>query len=271
MRVFRLLLNFYLDASIHVALAVYALVRVTYLKFSIADTKNMGFVIFLCTLVMYNFIKYGSRARAYIILKNTYEKWIQAISFTALGAALVLMAGFSVWQWLYLAILGVISLGYIIPFTNKGKSFRSYGIFKIHMVALVWACTTVLLPFTEYPELVTRDVFIECIQRFVFVLVIILPFEVRDLDIDGPYLVTLPRLVGIRNMKVLGGVLLIFFVIVEFLRSYLSWQVFGISVFVAILCGFFLWRTREIQSQYYSAFWVESVPLFWWTLLYAIL
>ncbi len=231
----------------------------------------MSFVIFLCTLVMYNFIKYGSRAKAYIILKNTYEKWIQALSFMALGAALVFMAAFSIQQWLYLMILGVISLGYIIPFTNKGKSFRSYGIFKIHMVALVWACTTVLLPFSEYPELLTRDIFIECIQRFVFVLVAILPFEVRDLDIDGPYLITLPRLVGIRNTKVLGGVLLMVFVGLEFFRSYLSWEIFGTSILVALVYGFFLWRTREVQSHYYSALWVESVPLFWWGLLYATL
>ena len=84
----RKLLDFYLDASIHVALAVTALVLVTYLFLNIpVENPLLGFS-FFSSIVCYNFIKYGVEAKKYLIVSKTYHKRIQTFSFLSFFPAI---------------------------------------------------------------------------------------------------------------------------------------------------------------------------------------
>src|SRR5690606_9313982 len=59
MNVFKNIFDFYLNASIHVALAVLSLAGVSFLLMdAIPDFKLLGFI-FFSVIVCYNFIKYG--------------------------------------------------------------------------------------------------------------------------------------------------------------------------------------------------------------------
>jgi hypothetical protein len=60
---FKKIIDFYLRSSIHVALSVYALVRMTHFMFNISVDKPMALV-FWGTIVGYNFVKYDALARA---------------------------------------------------------------------------------------------------------------------------------------------------------------------------------------------------------------
>ncbi|MDG2074242.1 MAG: hypothetical protein P8J28_06675, partial [Polaribacter sp.] len=94
----------------------------------------------------------------------------------------------------------------------------------------------------------------------------ILPFDIRDIKYDVISLQTIPRKIGIQNTKKLGFVLLLFALVIEFL---ISAQTTSKNIFLgfSLLPMLFLMRAKENQSKYYSSFWVESLPIFWWILL----
>ena len=63
MKYFKNLLDFYIESSLHVALAVYALIRITFLKLNISYDESVAYFGFFGTIVGYNFIKYDELAR----------------------------------------------------------------------------------------------------------------------------------------------------------------------------------------------------------------
>jgi len=99
-----------------------------------------------------------------------------------------------------------------------------------------------------------------------FVLVLIFPFEIRDMHLDIKDIKTLPQKIGVKKTKKVGFVLLLFSLTLEFLltASLSHKNIFLIICFILLL---FLMRSTQNQSKYYSSFWVESLPVLWWILL----
>ena len=63
MRILQSLFNFYLQSSLHVAFAVYALLQMTQHMFDIQNDSASGYFAFFGTIVGYNFVKYDALAR----------------------------------------------------------------------------------------------------------------------------------------------------------------------------------------------------------------
>ncbi|MDX1316928.1 MAG: hypothetical protein R3262_05250, partial [Xanthomarina gelatinilytica] len=104
-------------------------------------------------------------------------------------------------------------------------------------------------------------------QRFVFVTVLMFPFEIRDLNYDSLKLATIPQQIGIKNTKIVGVLLLMLFFLLEFLKPQLSVEhtvSMLITMFVTLM--FLIFANRN-QGRYYSSFWVEGIPLVWLLLL----
>ena len=144
------------------------------------------------------------------------------------------------------------------------------------MVALCWVGVTVVLPIINAEIAITSDFYLKCIQRFILIFVLILIFEIIDLKTDDPNLQTVPQQIGVKRTKVLGYILLIIFSALELLNSnfngnlnfqFLTLQLQLIFV-IAIVITFFLFFANENKSKYYTSFWVESIPIFWWLLLF---
>ena len=85
MRHIKYLFDFYIQSSLHVALAVFALVRITYLKLNIPYDESVAFFAFFGTIVGYNFIKYDELAR---IKKIKLTKTFKAIIFLSILSTL---------------------------------------------------------------------------------------------------------------------------------------------------------------------------------------
>src|SRR5690606_35154402 len=216
------LFDFYLDASIHTAVSVFALIEITGIFFGINKDHHFAYLVFFGTIVCYNFVKYGVEAKKYILVANTYHRYIQLISFIAGGCALYHAFYISVTSWIGIAVLLALTGLYAIPLLPHAKNSRGLGGLKIFVVALVWAGTTVVLPVVSAYKSVDLDVWIEAAQRFILVLLLMVPFEIRDLEYDDPELRTLPQRYGIFNTKIMGwaGTLLFFFL--TFLKSEVS-------------------------------------------------
>ncbi|MFA9186581.1 hypothetical protein AAGV33_00525 [Flavobacterium sp. FBOR7N2.3] len=263
------LFDFYLKSSIHVALSVYALVRMTQFMFGIPYDEPIALFAFFGTIVGYNFVKYDALARAKKRMMRNELKMIAVLSFFSfLAVGFYFFKLQLITQLVAVGVL-ILTLLYTLPFFPNRKNARNWAGVKIYMVSLCWVGVTVLLPLVDAHYNLNLDFFIKCIQRFILVFVLILIFEIIDLANDDPHLKTVPQQIGVKWTKNLGYLLLMFFCAFEFLNSNIQYSlvslllIFGIAIVVAL----FLVFANEKRSKYYTSFWVESVPILWWLLL----
>ena len=267
MALIKRIFDFYLDASIHVALAIFSLVHVTALTLNINVPQELYIFMFFGSIGCYNFVKYGVEAEKYILVANRYHKNIQFFSFGCLLISFYQMFFLSERVLISLFVLIAITGLYALPVLPKHKNFRSLSGLKILIVATVWAGTTVILPAISQLEVITWNVKVEAFQRFMLVLVLLVPFEIRDLKYDSVALKTLPQRVGVKGAKIIGYSWSIIFYAATFLKTNLDFISVGVNtILLLVLLGIIL-KTELNQKKYFSSFWVEAIPLFWWLLI----
>lgn len=259
MKVIKGIFHFYIHSSIHVALSVVSLVLITCAYLRLEWDLTLLLFVFFASVSGYNFIKYATVAGWKHYSLNPMLRAIQIFSFLSfLGMCrLVFMMPLHV---IYLLIVSfLLVFAYVFPL--RGKNFRSIPYFKIPIVALVWAMVTVFLPQIYEDNRIETQTVILFVQRFLLIAVLMLPFEIRDLKFDELKLHTVPQLIGVKNTKLLGVVLLAVIIFIElfFLESRFVW----IACFVYFLTAAFLLNAKKNQSFYYTAFWVEAIPVFW--------
>ncbi|MEO9893219.1 hypothetical protein [Aurantibacter sp.] len=270
MKVLKRFFNFYLDASIHVALSVYCLVWLTGYMLDIAIDTNLALFLFFGTIVSYNFVKYGLEAEKYILVANRYHKNIQFFSFVALAFVAYYAFGLNRETWEALIVLSIITGLYAIPVMPNAKNLRSLSGFKIVVVAVVWAGATVILPLLQNEKLASWDVNVETLQRFLIVLALMLPFEIRDLRYDPPELNTIPQRFGITNTKLIGVVLVLAISLLTFLKDNLSILEIVAKIFICITLLLAILNSNKKRSKYYASFWVESLPIIWFVAVWIV-
>lgn len=262
-RMARMIFDFYLDASIHVALAISSLLLVSVHLLGItANFHLLGFT-FFGTIVCYNFVKYGVEAKKYLIVSNGYHKDIQVFSVPCFFMSLFFLANLKRDVGLAVVLLGAVSTLYAVPLLPKMKNLRSLGGFKIHVVALVWTGFTVFLPVLEAGMPVERDVAVAMLQRFILIVLLMLPFEIRDLKRDDPGLRTIPQILGVERTKVLGIILVPVFFSLSFLKDGLSSLETVSRLFLGTVLISIFTSKQNMQNTYFASFWVEAVPVFW--------
>lgn len=259
--------DFYLDASVHVAFAVWALVGVTALTLNIPFDLHLSWFLFFGTIVCYNFVKYGVEAKKYVLVANRYHKNIQFFSFIAVVVMLYHAYFLSYRVWLGVLVLALISGLYALPVLPSAKNLRSWSGFKIFIVALVWTGTTVLLPVLSAHQEFSWDTNVVAFQRFIFILILLIPFEIRDLQYDDQDLKTLPQRYGVANTKVIGSFMVIIFFFTTFLKDDVSITDLVSKGTLFLVLGSLMYATKRNQSNYFSSFWVEAIPIVWYLLV----
>ncbi len=269
MKVIKSVFNFYINASIHVALAVSALTWLTLISFELDLDFNLILFVFFATITGYNFIKYFGLAKFH---HRSLAKWLKIIQVFS-AVAFILMCYFflklDAYLMLWIGGLALVTFLYAVPilpkkyFLDEQQNLRQIGGLKVYIIALVWSLVTVLLPVLNEEMKFDTSIWLSLIQRFCFVIVLMLPFEIRDLNYDSLKLSTIPQKIGIKKTKTLGVLVLIVFLILEFLKSNSNFQSL-ISILITSLITFlFLIFSSKNQSKHYSSFWVEAIPIFW--------
>ncbi|TDQ27902.1 UbiA prenyltransferase family protein [Tenacibaculum caenipelagi] len=270
MKFLKTALDFYINSSIHVALAVYALVRITELYFELSYNEPLGLFVFFATITGYNFVKYAGVAKLHHRSLTTHLKIIQIFSLICF----LLMCYFA-WllplkTLLFFVPFGLLTFLYAVPFLSGfQKNLRSIGYLKIIVVAIVWAGTTVLLPVYANDTFFTAEVYLSVMQRFLLIIILLLPFDIRDVQYDAISLQTIPKKIGVENTKKFGYVLLLLCLVLEFMISP-NTQFRSVFLGLFFLILFLLMRAETNQSKYYSSFWVEAVPVLWLFLLFLL-
>ena len=258
--------KFYINSSIHVALAVVCLSDITVLNLGVPGNHKLLLFIFLGSITGYNFVKYAGLVKIHHLSQAKYLRQIQIFSFIAFAGLVYFAFYLSFTVLLYSGILGLFTFLYAMPLFGGAKNLRSLSGLKIFVIAFVWAGVTVLLPVVDHINLLQWDVVSVFLQRFFLVLALILPFEIRDLRFDMPQLGTIPQRFGVRCTKIIGLLLVCGFVLLEFFKLQTSLVNTVSLIFSAILIVILLRFSNVRQSKYYASFWVESVPILWWIL-----
>lgn len=262
MKFFKQILDFYINSSIHVALSCFALVKITDLTFNISIHKSVAPFAFFGTIVGYNFVKYEALARAKKLQMKTQLKSIAVLSFFALIATVFCFLKLKKTTQLVSMICLGLTLLYTLPFFPNKKNARNFSGLKIYIVTICWVGVTLVLPVLNAKIDFGNDFYDIGIQRFILIFVLILLFEIIDLKSDDLNLKTIPQQIGVPKTKILGYSLLILFVILEFFKLALLLS-FDIVIVIAIAIFF----ANPNRSKYYTSFWVESIPVFWWALM----
>lgn len=262
--------NFYIFSNIHVALACFSLTKLSLLYWQ-NNSNTVPIFVFFATVTSYNYIRLTRQKN----IKSWFSNWLidHNIFLILLTIMSLLIMTF------YTFRLNLKALFILIPFASltflyvlpsgfsKKLNLRNLPALKIFVIALSWAGITVLFPLLQF-EIFNEKVLWLFLQRFFFVVALTIPFDIRDLPYDSKNLLTLPHLLGVKNVKILGLLFLGISILIEIF-------VFGtnniwIITLTAICLSFLLLKATNSQNKYYSAFWVEGIPILWLALYYFV-
>jgi 4-hydroxybenzoate polyprenyltransferase len=230
--------------------------------------------IFCSTIFVYNvyILNYTSRSK-----DSNREVWIakniNSIKIIVLAAFLGLVFNsffLSLSQLIFLVHLAALSLLYVIPI-EIGRyrfSLREFSILKIFILSYVWASVTVLLPAMGIENYTKISVSIVFVERFMFILALAIPFDIRDFWVDKQNRIkTLPVLMGISGAKQLSISLIMSYVLISFVihqETYIS-----ISRLISgILAVYLINKTREGKSETFYMFYIDGIMVVHFLILF---
>lgn len=266
---FKHIFDFYINASIHVALSLYALTLITLKQLNIPYDQYMLYFIFFGSISGYNFVKYFGLAKFH---HRSSANWLRTIQIFSL-ACFIIMCYYCFKlnraTLIIILLMGIITFFYATPilskklFIDSKYNLRTIAGLKIYVIAFVWSIVTVILPVVNNDYSIDFDVIIMAFQRYIFVVVLILPFDIRDLSYDSLKLATIPQKIGITNTKILGICLLITFFLLEFFKDVINLRQVWVALLITLITALFIVFASKDRGRSYSAFWVEGLPLFW--------
>lgn len=275
MKLLKSLFDFYIYSSLHVALAVFSLAWLTLLEFELDFDQNVLFFIYFASITGYNFVKYFGVAKFHHRRLTAWLKIIQLFSLICFVVMCYFAFMLQLKTLLFIAGFGIVTFLYAIPFLprrlfmDEQKNLRNIGGLKVYVIAMVWAGVTVLLPLLNSNYNFDSDVWIITIQRFILVMILMLPFEIRDLRYDSLKLSTIPQKIGVKYTKLIGVFLGLVFFLLESFKDEVKPKSTSIALIIMFVALLFLVCAKKTQNNYYSSFWVESVPMLW-LILYVI-
>ena len=176
---------------------------------------------------------------------------------------------------LFPAVFAVLYVLPVFPFYGNKTNLRKVKFLKTFMVAIVWAAMTVILPATIVLNENTHEVALVFMQRFVFILAITIPFDIRDMNFDKHIgIVTFPLKFGIRRTKEIScALLLLFFAVSVFYFYFFSGSIdngainssgfnFSIAIFISTSATIFLVsKLDQSKSEYWYTFALDGMMI----------
>lgn len=191
-----------------------------------------------------------------------------------LGFLLIIISlfSFSLKHFYVLIFLGVIAFLYSFPFLpiGKKKRLKEFGILKILTLTLLWTLVTVWFPVNTmaYDPALFWLVFA---KRFLFMFVLCLLFDMRDLDVDREEgIKTFPVRFGNKNSYLLSYFILVVFILLSAVQFYYWGQAgFFIAMIISAVATFIVIQiTKKNQSDYIFLAGIDGMMLLQALLVY---
>lgn len=271
------IIQFLVYTNIFVSLCCASLVYQTNVLWSMPLDHRMAALVFLATLLAYNFQRlarlmirkesqYTTRA---IWLKRNIKGLVLLSVIGGVGVVWVAV-NLSMRQWELLVPLGLVSLLYAVNlFRINGEWYapRHLPYIKIFLIVLVWVGATVYLPLLEAPEFSWSDPALHLLglQRFLMVLAVTLPFDIRDRALDSKArLKTLAAAMGVNNTVRVSAMLLLTFAVTAMIQLYLEQIDLKATMMLLVSAAWTLVVIAQLNDErgpYYYSVVVESTLL----------
>lgn len=176
--------------------------------------------------------------------KKKYALLGSLVGFILITFLIIYFLNFTFYfKWLMILTLGLL---YNADFFEI--NLREFSLIKTFYVGFTWAMTLVFLPSEQIN-------WVWFFILFLFVSGITFPFEIRDIERDS--FPTLPKVIGIRNTKILSIVFLTSSAIIAYFQLNTGYTIaWATSMCISILLVLFSGRKRS--NEYYS-FFMESL------------
>ncbi|HHB80004.1 MAG TPA: hypothetical protein ENK85_12295 [Saprospiraceae bacterium] len=190
------------------------------------------------------------------------EPLVIILGIIGLLGPVFLFFGLSTMQQVLMIFPGVISLGYIIPFSRKGKRLRDFPFIKVFLIAFTWAWVTVIVPLWEIRP---NGIWWLYFERFFFILAITLPFDIRDVNLDKLQKTkTLPLLIGVEKTKRLAFIslgLALILGIIYLLFFSLQYAVVNGYVLAGLYTFYFINKVEQDANDYLFTGWLDGTMI----------
>ncbi|MDQ6901532.1 MAG: UbiA family prenyltransferase [Bacteroidota bacterium] len=257
--IFKKIADFILFGSIFIAACAVALCMQTNFLLNL-PFNNISFYCFVfgATLAQYNLhylVKKTAVKNSQRLAWSLKNKKIHKILLPA-GICLILFSflSFRLHHFIILGILAIIAFLYSFPVIpiGKKKRIKDYGFMKIITLSLLWTLVTVWFPTVNFSF--DKPLFaLIFLERFTFMFVLCLVFDIRDIEID--------RKENINTIAVLSGrqksYFLTYFALVIFvLLSIIQFIYFGnlVVLIAMIISAVITFVTIEITKKTNSDF-----------------
>lgn len=268
-------LDFLLFSNVFISLGALAQGLLTYHLLGFSPSWVVLSFLFFSTLLTYNFSILIQHPKSPETSEYRRVRWIfrnyklnfriTAIATVAL-IALFFMLSFK--SQLLNVFLGLLSLGYAMPlFKSKNKKFglRNMPGLKLFLIALVWALSSVMIPYFELQHshqfrLPLQDLLIVNVKRFLFLVAITIPFDIRDIFQDKMFkLKTIPTIFGEKKAYLFCQfMLLTYMVLLFFFRNNgFNADFFGLGL-TSILTGWLIFKSKWEKNEYYYFFYLDG-------------
>lgn len=216
--------------------------------------------VFWATLFTYSWHRYVKRhetiATPRITWGNNHPLWQKFFIITSvLGVGLSLL-NFTTSFIALASFLGFLTFIYIGWPQKKNLSARQFGWLKISLIAICWATTIIYLP-----QLVANHAFeyhhLWWLERFLFIFLITLPFDIRDMLMDDEQVKTIPKTLGIKATKRIGIVIVFALTILQFFpKNEASYS----NILLYVIAGYMLVKSNpKKQKDLFYSFGVDGL------------
>lgn len=259
---------FYVFANIHVAVAAYCLTKISFLVYDINNQTFANFV-FFATILSYNLIRFAQMEKIQSMVSiwiRANKKYLVILNVVALLGSIFYLISFSFEEILQMIPFVIATLLYVFPHKKKNLGLRTIPGLKLFIISITWAGLTLYLPLFSYDLINSEAGYISLVQRFLFILAITIPFDIRDAQFDLPGLHTLPQQLGVSNSKIIAVLALFTVVLLDTMIPYTHPGFFRINLFIMVLSVIMITFSGTKRGRYYTAFWIESLPILWYLL-----
>ncbi len=275
----RKFIHLILYSSLWIAICAAAQVQLTFeLIGSPQGPGNYTLFVFASTIGLYglhrlvgiNIVRAFEHEGRFAIIKKYRSHIIvySVLGFIAAGVFFILLPSST---WLYLILPVAISAAYVIPTTKSGKRLRDLPLVKIFLLASSWSLLTTTVPLLNIGYSETIPITLIFIERFLFIIAITIPFDIRDMDVDTETgLQTLPHILGITRSKILAISLLGLSAVVAYVLLaqgvYAQGILWSYAIFLTIT-ALLIWRSHAGHSDYFYSGLLDGTMLLLYLLL----
>ena len=226
-----------------------------------------GFL-FFSTIGYYNLVRYGGHLKVPEGFDRTSFIMIRTLTVISFFLTMVFSVLLPLRLYVVLGIMFVLGALYFLPLFPRNKSLRSWGLLKIGIVGLVWTGSTSVLPILDSQLPWHPDFIILGLQRLLLVLILMIPFEIRDLRADPISLHTLPQKFGLVPTRWIGYLMILFLFPLTFMRVYFTEAEVWTRLILSLVLFASIHFAQQSQNRFYASFWVESIPILFWGVLW---